>query len=273
MERRRAVARDTISRSEAIICRHAADGASRDSVFLNLDQLPPLNASSCPNFPTPEIRIVNSDTFAAARDLVRRDADALGKTAVLNLASDESPGGGWVDFLSLTQEEALCYSSTLYVTLRPEYYPWPNTGPGSHAGIFSPGVVIFKDDIKHDYADLSPGDHRVVSVISVSAPCRPALTKDQTAFKDPSVLEDLRRKIRLIYRMAARHGQQYLLLGAFGCGTYKCPPVLVAEEMRAILMDDEFRGWFRQIVFAIYVGGETGQRNMDIFRRVFKVTQ
>ncbi|KAG6885535.1 hypothetical protein C0993_000320 [Termitomyces sp. T159_Od127] len=172
----------------------------------------------------------------------------------------------------IIKEEALCYSSTLYVTLKPEYYPWPNTGPGSHAGIFSPGVVIFKDDLEHDCADLPHDDRRVVSVITVSAPRRCPLTEDQSTFKDPSVLEDLRRKIRLIYRIAGHYGQRYLVLGAFGCGVYKCPPVLVAKEMRAILEENEFRGWFRQIVFAIRNRSETGQFNFDVFRKTFEVT-
>ncbi|KNZ79235.1 hypothetical protein J132_03710 [Termitomyces sp. J132] len=236
-----------------------------------MDELSPLDASSSPNLPTPEIKIVNLDSFTLARGIMRQDVDAIRKTAVLNLASDELPAGGWLTSLTKTQEEALCYSSTLYVTLKPEYYPWPNTGPGSRAGVFSPGVVIFKDDLDHECVDLPPEDRRVVSVITVAAPRCPSLTEDRTAFKDPSVLEDLRGKIRHIYRMAAHHGQQYLVLGAFGCGAYKCPPVLVAEEMKAILMDDEFRGWFRQIVFAIYSSGEVGRRNFDVFSKVFEV--
>ncbi|KAG5722181.1 hypothetical protein E4T56_gene4763 [Termitomyces sp. T112] len=271
LQKRRAVAEDTISRSEVIIRDHATEGASHDSVFFNMDELSPLDASSSPNLPTPEIKIVNLDSFTLARGIMRQDVDAIRKTAVLNLASDELPAGGWLTSLTKTQEEALCYSSTLYVTLKPEYYPWPNTGTGSRAGVFSPGVVIFKDDLDHECVDLPPEDRRVVSVITVAAPRCPSLTEDRTAFKDPSVLEDLRGKIRHIYRMAAHHGQQYLVLGAFGCGAYKCPPVLVAEEMKAILMDDEFRGWFRQIVFAIYSSGEVGRRNFDVFSKVFEV--
>ncbi|KAG6832862.1 hypothetical protein H0H87_012794 [Tephrocybe sp. NHM501043] len=193
----------------------------------------------------------------------------IGKTAVLNLASDEFPGGGWVVTLSKTQEEALCYSSTLYNTLKQEYYPWSNTGPGSTAGVFSPGVVIFKDDLDHDCKYLDPDDRCVVSVITVAAPRHCPLTEDQSTFKDPSVLDDLRGKIRLIFRIAAHHDQHNLVLGAFGCGAYRCPPDLVAKEMKGILMDNEFRGWFRQIVFAIYSQGEVGRRNLNVFEGVF----
>ncbi|KAH6916403.1 hypothetical protein BKA70DRAFT_1419318 [Coprinopsis sp. MPI-PUGE-AT-0042] len=122
-------------------------------------------------------------------------------------------------------------------------YPWPNVGPGSAAGV-SPGVVIFKDDLDHACLDLPIDQRLVVSVITVAAPRYRKLTPDGEQFNDPSVLEDLRAKIRLVYRMAAQNGQQYLILGAMGCGAYACPPKLVAEEMKSILLEKEFSGWF-----------------------------
>jgi hypothetical protein len=110
----------------------------------------------------------------------------------------------------------LCYSSTLYDTLEPSYYPWPNIGPSSRAGIFSPGVVVFRDDLDHDCVELAADDRLVVSVVTVAAPRFPALVKTssgEVTFKNPSVLEDLRGKIRLVYRMAGHYGQRYLVLG------------------------------------------------------------
>ena len=44
--------------------------------------------------------------------------------------------------------------------------------------------------------------------------------------------------------------------------------VQVAEEMRAILLEPEFKGWFREIVFAVYV--THGNPNFDIFTEIFK---
>jgi hypothetical protein len=42
----------------------------------------------------------------------------------------------------------LCYSSTLFATLRQEYYnpSWTNMGLGSDSGIFSLAVKIFQDE-------------------------------------------------------------------------------------------------------------------------------
>ncbi len=169
------------------------------------------------------------------------------------------------------QEEALCYSSTLYTTLKPSYYPWPNLGPGSAAGIFSPGVVIFKDDLGHKCVELPKDQRRIISIITVAGPRLPALTDDGEDFARESDLEDLREKIRLVYRMAAHHKQRYLvlgekwfsiwqilkglmpscLIGALGCGVYASPPKPVASEMKSVLLDPEFRGHFKRVVFAV----------------------
>lgn len=53
-----------------------------------------------------------------------------------------------------------------------------------------------------------------------------------------------------------------------GCGAYACPPKQVAEEMKAILLDDEFKNHFKRVVFAVYSKGSGG--NFAVFRDVFK---
>ncbi|TFK39528.1 hypothetical protein BDQ12DRAFT_681931 [Crucibulum laeve] len=268
---RQIIANDTVARSESIVAENLSEGASLDSIFIP-KQLPALDASALPNstYQPSDIAVVNSDSFTCARKVMEKYPEARGKTAVLNLASDERPAGGWIASLSRTQEEALCYSSTLYRTLKECYYPWPNVGPGSIAGVFSPGVVIFKDDLDHDCKDLTVEDRRVVSVITVAAPRWRKLTEDNESFQNPSDIDDLRGKIRLVYRMAARHGQQYLVLGAMGCGAYGCPPRFVAEEMKAILLEDEFKGWFKKVIFAVYSVRSNGVENYDIFKEIFK---
>ena len=112
--------------------------------------------------------------------------------------------------IACLQEEALCYSSTLYPTLKDEWYPWPNVGSGSDAGIFSPAVVIFKDDLDHGCVDLPPDERQVVSVMTVAAPRSPHLVEGKFM---PQTLHWMREKIRLVYRMAAHNGQHYLVLG------------------------------------------------------------
>ncbi|RXW24393.1 hypothetical protein EST38_g1493 [Candolleomyces aberdarensis] len=294
LSQRKAIAEDTIARMKGVIKQHAREGATSSSTFIR-DQLEPLDPSKSPNAPSSLIEVINSDAFTIARRLISEVPEAKGNTAVLNLASDEHPAGGWLFSLSKTQEEALCYASTLYSTLKKSYYPWPNVGPGSVAGVYSPGVVIFKHDLDNNCRELEQGERQVVSVLTVAAPRYRPLSPDRRSFQEPSTLEDLKGKIRLVYRMAAHNGQQYLVLGkqynpvvtcggklkaycvrlgAMGCGAYACPPRLVADQMKSILLEPEFQGWFQKIIFAVYdkdgLGSAAYPTNFAIFSDVFR---
>ncbi|KAJ7772960.1 hypothetical protein DFH07DRAFT_866126 [Mycena maculata] len=247
--RRESLAYDTINRSPNIVDEYNANAtkehtASKGSTF-HKEQLPTLDQVACPNrehIPT-AVEVINSDAFSVARNIMA--SDPARKVAVLNLASDLLPAGPWLQDMTTTQED---------------HYPWPNLGEGCVAGIYSPGVVIFRDDLDHECVELPLDGRRVVSVITVAAPRWSDLTPDQ-AFADPATLGDLREKIRLVYRMAAHNGQEYLVLGAMGCG---------ALEMRDILFEPEFRGWFKKFVFVIYSRPTNGPGNFGIFEEVFQ---
>lgn len=261
---RHKICEDTIARSNTIAT--STPGGSLGSQFFSA-QLPVLEKTH-PNYPKltrQPIEVHNSDSFELARILT----PSIGKVGVLNLASNQEPGGGWRYTLSITQEEALCYSSTLYATLKPEWYPWPNTGSGSYAGILSPDVVVFRDTLDKNLVEFPAESHHVVAVITVAAPCWPRLTADRTKFLKEEDLHDLREKILLILRMAAHDGITNLVLGAMGCGAYACPPGAVAEEMKAALEMEEFDGWFEKVVFAVYASGRADRRNLDAFQEVF----
>lgn len=277
---RRKACEDTLRRTPAIAASvTASSGDPLNSTFVP-SQLPPLEKSN-PLYPAlirRPITVHDSDAFALARTFNSLISSSLtaqpkppsqSKVGVLNLASDREPGGGWRYTLSKTQEEALCYSSTLYATLNPEWYPFPNTGPGSCAGIISPNVVVFKDTLDRDLVDLSVEQRQVVAVITVAAPCHPKLTEDREDFADASQLHDLQEKILLVLRLAAVSGVTDLVLGAMGCGAYGCPPRAVAREMKNALQRDEFSGWFGTIAFAVYASGPTGKENLGVFTEAF----
>ncbi|KAH7085422.1 hypothetical protein BKA63DRAFT_400559 [Paraphoma chrysanthemicola] len=175
--------------------------------------------------------------------------------AVLNLASERSAGGGWQNG-ALAQEEALCYRSSLYLSLHRSYYRLP-----SLCAIYSPSVLIIRDA-------MSP-------VISVAALRHPALTDDKKHFKNEGQRAETKRKIRLTLRVAARNGHTKLVLGALGCGVFGNPPKEVAECFLEVLREKEFQGgWWEEIVFAILdnvkgeLGGKDGIGNYGEFWRV-----
>ena len=266
---RRKICEDTIKRSESVTAN--TPGASLSSSLIDLTTYPELSPldPSFPDLSLSNVKVIDSDTFACARAMIAASPDLRGKNAVLNLASDEEAGGGWRYTLSATQEEALCYSSTLFATLKAEYYPWPNTGEGSVKGVFSGNVAVWKDTLENGCVELKEEDREVLAVVTVAAPRNPGLTDDKKEFKEEGVLEEFRSKVRLVLRCAAREGKTGLVLGALGCGAYRCPPELVAREMKGVLEEEEFRGWFERVVFAVYGKGPVGERNLRVFREVF----
>lgn len=60
----------------------------------------------------------------------------------------------------------------------------------------------------------------------------------------------MKQKLRTTLRMAAEHGHDVLVLGAFGCGYFGNPPEEVAVSFRQLL-EGEFAGAFRLAIFAV----------------------
>lgn len=88
------------------------------------------------------------------------------------MASEKHPGGGWLRG-ALAQEEALCIRSTLATTLKYSYYPLPSLG-----AIWSPNVVVFKDELESDCRMFEPQERFIVGVVSVAGLRHPPLTGD-----------------------------------------------------------------------------------------------
>jgi uncharacterized protein (TIGR02452 family) len=221
---------------------------------------PPSNANISINKST------DDDTFSTPARIPK-------PVAVLNLASERSAGGGWQNG-ALAQEEALCYRSSLYLSLHKSYYPL-----SSLSAIYSPSVLIIRDAMSRGHNLLipaeQPADLPVTSVISVAALRRPALTADGKGYKNEGQRAETKRKIRLTLRIAALGGHTKLVLGALGCGVFANPPNQVANCFIEVLREKEFQGgWWESVVFAILDnvkgehGGKDGVGNFGEFYRV-----
>src|SRR5690606_5827384 len=95
------------------------------------------------------------------------------RPAVLNLASPTHPGGGWVKG-ALAQEEALCYRSSLSLSLHKRYYPFRQL-----TGVYTPDVLVIREEMAegHKLYTCPAAEMPVVSVVSVAALRKPQTRK------------------------------------------------------------------------------------------------
>lgn len=166
---RQALAKDTKAATPNIL-RHTPACSTESKNYTDL--LPALPAKPKSQIKPTTIRIENADTLTAAQNLHSPSSSKV-KIGVMNMASDAHAGGGWLRG-ALAQEEALCLRSTLAATLKQSYYPF--TTPST--AIWSPEVVVFRDEIAANCAMLELKKRFVVSVVSIAGIRRPKLSSD-----------------------------------------------------------------------------------------------
>jgi uncharacterized protein (TIGR02452 family) len=226
--------------------------------------LRPLDSGECPGLPSADIQVVNADTLDAALDL-QKNIGGSKSVCVLNMANAQSAGGGWKHG-ALAQEEALCYRTSLALTLKYKYYPLPEDG-----GIYSPRVLIIRESMQNGHAlmDLTmPSKLPYISVVSVAAVCQPKLRADQNGQEQYASAADvalMETKMRVVLRIAAANGHRQIVLGAFGCGAFGNPGEEVAKMWKRVLQEREFSGgWWKDVVFAVLDNDRRG--NLKVFQ-------
>lgn len=177
----------------------------------------------------------------------------LGKTAVLNFANPENPGGG-VQFGAMAQEECLCRSSNLFACLSnpnvfDEYYGYHRNLRNrfyTDRLIYTKNVTVFKDDSPIPQM-LPEKDWFDVDAITCAAPYLGG-----SKYTNLTVLRHLfQSRITNILEAALDNCVDTIVLGAFGCGAFKNPAQLVAEEFRSVIENGQYCKKFKNIVFAI----------------------
>ena len=209
--------------------------------------------------------VLNQDCILVTRDMVEQGYNP----ALLNMASLYHPGGGVLQGSS-AQEEDLCRRSTLAISLyqfslpggrygdladmvgvkrRAERYPMDNT----YGGIYSPGITFFRATKDEGYALLdNPFRAAVISVASLNYnPKHGHNSLDANGNIPEADKPVLKEKIRTILRIGILKGHDSLVLGALGCGAFCTPPAQMARLFHQVLDEEEFRGRFSKIVFAI----------------------
>jgi uncharacterized protein (TIGR02452 family) len=208
--------------------------------------------------------VANETTLSAARRLLATGLN----TAVLNLASASHPGCGFLSG-ARAQEEYLARATCLYQCIRdnPMYEnyregkaPLYSDPFKSFFMIYSPKVPVIRGD--NDGLLENP---ELASIITAAAVNAKRVPEDQKK----AIPEVMWRRILKVLAVGLAQGHDALVLGAWGCGAFGLDGAVISGLFRRGL-DDNFRGAYQEIVFAI-VDWSPEKRFIGPFERTFRV--
>jgi len=201
------------------------------------------------------ISVQKEDCLNVAKKLVVKKLNPV----VLNMACAKCPGGGY-KYGAGAQEETICRRSNYCDTICPlryTYYPLPE-----FSAIYSPSVTIFRDTEENGYAYLpSPF---TTSFIAMPAYKDPILNSQDPQFLNDEFAQKTKQKMRIILHIASENRHNAVVLSAMGCGAYKNPPRHVAKLFDEVLNEVEFKGLFREVIFAIVDDRNTGKEHNPV---------
>jgi uncharacterized protein (TIGR02452 family) len=187
------------------------------------------NVEMCTNFNKTDINIEVCDIVDACKKY-KHD-----KTCVINFASFEKAGGGYLSGAQ-AQEESLCRASTLYSCLKDnKVYELCNINYGLYENyiVYSPRVPFFRDS----YGNLLD-DVFTMSVFSATAVNR-TLCKS-IGLSDNIIYETMESRIKTLFDVVKKNKYRKILLGAWGCGVYNNDVKTIAFLFKKIITSYDF---------------------------------
>ena len=185
---------------------------------------------------------------------------------VLNFASAYHPGGGFLNG-ALAQEESLCFGSNLYLTqirFQKAFYEYHQSIKSkcySDRMIYSKDVVYIRDE---RYACL-PEPKLADIITSPAVNLGVALSRGEDEETCYRIMKTRMRKILMLFH---EKGNTHIILGAFGCGVFRNDPKRIAQIWKELLIDEDMKSGFHEILFAVYDKSKT-QNNIQAFTSVF----
>lgn len=187
------------------------------------------------------------------------------KVNVMNFANSHVSGGAYLHHAG-SQEEELFRCTGLPFALdqthraqKSGFYPIHKVA-GPLGGVYTPATPLIRMGLDKDYQLIETPVF--ISVGTFAAFNRPEL--DVTNSDDPLLqgecLRITREKIRTCLKSAYDHGDDTLILGAFGCGAFANPPAHMSRLMMDVIQT-EYQGCFKKIVFAVMKDSAEGHRH------------
>ncbi len=186
----------------------------------------------------------------------------------LNFASAKNPGGGFLNGAQ-AQEESLAVSSTLYDTQlkNHELYDY-NRGRKTYLYsdhmIYSPGVVVFRDDEGELLRE--PYQLHIITSPATNIGAMKTNNPEEIADVEATTLQRMDKMLALFVHYDIRH----LLLGAWGCGVFQNNPEDIARWFAYFLTGDgKYAHCFDRVFFAVYDRSKDG-KNIAAFTEALK---
>lgn len=215
--------------------------------------------------------VLEISTLEAARLLVTTATDN-DKIGILNFASAKHPGGGFLNGAQ-AQEESIARSSTLYPTLmtstaQPFYALHKKDskdGYYSHAMIYSPGIVAFRDN---DGGWEEPIEVDVVTSPAVNAGVVRKSLMGKLAVKgtEEKIVRVMKERMARVLFLFEQQGAKHIVLGSFGTGVFQNNVKDVGKIWAELLTAPgaRFATSFTRVVFGIL-----GKKTFDEFKEAF----
>ena len=135
----------------------------------------------------------------------------------------------------------------------------------SDYAIYSPDVPVFRTD----HGELLDAPYLCAFITCPAVNATVALERDPAC--RPAICSAMTQRIERILAIAAGHGHEHLVLGAWGCGVFGNDPREIATLFQAALKGP-FRGAFATVVFAI-LDWSADDRVAGPFEQLFSVSR
>jgi len=196
----------------------------------------------------------------------------LDNAVALNFANATIPGGGF-ELGAIAQEETICRSSYLHLTLQRHSNFYDLNKESIINGnyfylsnmIYSQNVLIFKND----NGDLLENPY-YCSFITSPAPMRFAMENFGCAENELNDKLNIifTERIRKLLKIAIKNGHRTIILGAWGCGAFGNDPFMVSNIFYNVLKELPY---FDNIVFSIFTNThKENDLNYTCFRDLFE---
>jgi len=203
----------------------------------------------------PSVKLIDNTTLNALFNL---EDDKDDKTVILNFASYNNPGGGFLKGAN-AQEEYLCHYSILYSVISElnEYYEYnrnhKNFGFYTNRAIYTPSIIFIS----------SNNIIRKVNVLTCAAPNWRAARRhcNQSSMLNwkKKNSEIITERTQFIQTILQEHNTQRVILGAWGCGVFCQNPEEIASAFKKFIKVPE-------MIIAI---PDNTSKNYQTFKKIF----